>query len=305
MNEPGCPVNSLNVASTFSRIVALVSFVVPSIFRLDSMLGMMMKDVLDILRLTQNSDQGLMDFGKYVDRRIRQLVLMFQNGQLPREPNVLKDLEELQWTLHTISYQISYISNSGGLGPYGRYTDYAEQALINRMRQRLNDSLGVFRLDALIELLANSPNPSTIEIRECPYQDHSEPMNTRSTPAGVSESSVSQIPEPSKPPVQELPRTQGQKRQATRFDLDIPSQHTSTVDRSPSPKGGEILMGFMNVERCRRSLRHNRSPTQTMKLAAALGRLAVLLDKAGRISEALAASQESADLYKSLAERVH
>ncbi|KAJ1305724.1 hypothetical protein OPQ81_010458 [Rhizoctonia solani] len=306
MGKRTYPASSARVASTMvSTLTAFFTFVIPHTVQLNSMLDVLMKDVLEIVGLTQASRHlELVEFGKYVEKITDQLIAALRNGQLAQHPNVLKNLEHLQKTLYTISCQISYINGSGGLGSRIRHVLFPEEDHIPRMRQRLNDALSVFHFGAAIGLLATFPNQ----------------------PAGtihVSGPGQPQPPDPSRPPAHERPRTQGYQAARTAEPFEdgyafSPSLNTQSYTQGAGPPGtfipgagkaspadAEISIAFMNVERLRRSLRHSRSQIQTMELAAALGRLSDLLAKAGRTREALEISQESAGLYKSLAKRVN
>ncbi|KAJ1305725.1 hypothetical protein OPQ81_010459 [Rhizoctonia solani] len=101
------------------------------------------------------------------------------------------------------------------------------------------------------------------------------------------------------PPRSGVHSTQGHVRPARRHSPVV------AVTRDIIVREGEIPAAFMNVEHLRRSLHYSPSPNKMMKLAAALSHLSDLLDKADRAQEALKASQESAELYRTLLEGEH
>ncbi|KDN47248.1 hypothetical protein RSAG8_03727, partial [Rhizoctonia solani AG-8 WAC10335] len=203
---------------------------------------------------------------------------------------------------YSILQRISSIHNAGGLRSR-RQIRFPDEDYISQMRQQLHDALSAFQFGAFLELLSKDSNP-----------------RAGSTVADPPKARQSQTPEPSDPPSPEHSYLQG--RQATQIaelaqdDRSLhpgpkSQSHTQRAKRQPTPAAadrnsssetGEIPVAFMHVERCRRSLRHSHSPGRTMELASALGRLSVLLGEAGRTREALEASQESAELYRSLAE---
>ncbi|KAG8761797.1 hypothetical protein FRC11_013008 [Ceratobasidium sp. 423] len=333
MSRHWLTVNSLDVVSTaVSTIVALVSFVVPPTVHPKSMLDMLMEDVRELVGLTRNSKrQELTEFGEYVDRMVCQLIRALQDDQLMQKPNIVKNLEAFRRTLHMILCQISDFEASRGLRARARRILFTEQVDTDRMRQRLNDSLSAFQFGALLALLANGPDSpigGVVEYKQS-HHDESNPMNVLSVVVDTPESGQYQTPGPSDSSAEEHLHTKSQWRRTSRMieqvqDSDLPyscpdthsySTHSYTrvsrnphscapVARSSGPEDGKIPAAFMNVERYRRSLQHNRSPIQKLKLAAALDHLSPLLDKAGRTREALEASQESTELYKSLAESV-
>ncbi|CAE6502628.1 unnamed protein product [Rhizoctonia solani] len=288
-----------------SALTASISFMAPPMVHLNSMLDLLMKDVREIVGLARTAKhQQLMEFGEYVDRVVNRLVSVLQNDQVTHQTNILKNLEELQRTLHAILCQISYLAVSEGLVARTRHILFPEEDQICQMRQRLDDSLRVFQFGALIELLAQDPNQPT------------------GPAAGVRDPNYAQAPDYSNIP-------SGQHRTHRRRALQAVEQAQDSVLPSPlpdsrpctpgarppgrsaglatgcSPDEGKIPAAFMIVERCRRSLQHCCSPTQKKELAAALDGLAILLDRAGRTGEALAASRESTELNRSLIERVH
>ncbi|CAE6467565.1 unnamed protein product [Rhizoctonia solani] len=287
-----------------STVATLVSLLTPP--SSNSTLDLLIKDVQEIIELTRASKrQELLEFGEYVDRMVRQLGMALQNERLAKQPSVMKNLEELQKTLHQISGQIVSIKASGGLFSRTRYILLPEEDHISRMRQQLNDALSAFQFSALVELLARSPNPPS------------------GGAAAGSEPNLPQTRDPSYPPTRDHPRTtrrqppqpiqlvQDGRSPSPRSDTNPstrgarPPLTSATITRTSGPEDGEILAAVMNVERCRHSLQHNCAPNKKLELAAALDRLTGLLAKAGRTGEALSSSQEAAELYKYIAEGVH
>ncbi|KAG8680637.1 hypothetical protein FRC11_002199 [Ceratobasidium sp. 423] len=213
-------------------------------------------------------------------------------------------------TLHTILGEISHIKAPEGWVARTRHMLFPEEEHIRRMRQRLDDSLRVFQVGALVELLAQDPNLTTrAAVADPPEPNHPQALGPLNAPTEErlcthrrqARQAVEQVQDSILPP--SLPGTRPHTREAR-----SPRRYAAVVKcSSSSPEDGKIPAAFMKVERCRRSVQHRCSPTQKKELAAALGRLATLLDKSGRTDEALAASQESAELFKSqaLTERVH
>ncbi|KAG8739544.1 hypothetical protein FRC11_000656, partial [Ceratobasidium sp. 423] len=178
--------------------------------------------------------------------------------------------------------------------------------------QRLDDAWNVFQLAAFVKLLED-PNPPTggTAMVDAPEPDqpqtptpcnppnalvHSRPYTERSQTSQTG-GPLLNVP---LPPLRSKHRDVQPNIQRAR-----PRHAPVAVAPSSGPRGGEIIVAFSNVERRRRSLRHNCSPIKMMELATALGRLSALLVKAGRIREALDASQESAELYRTLAHGEH
>ncbi|KEP46816.1 putative transmembrane protein [Rhizoctonia solani 123E] len=280
MGKRSAPIHSAGVFSAiFSTITTLLSFLIPPIVNPKLTLSTLRADVRQIVGLTRKSQhQELIEFGEYVDRLVQQLVLALENDQVAGQANVVKNLEELQKTLLSILQRISRIHGAGG-----------------QMRQQLHDALSAFQFVAVLGLLAKDANP-----------------RTGGTVADPPEQYQSQTPEPSRPQPRQS-RQPAKPNQDDRFLHPHPTTQPYTPRTKPqpiaptatpsSPETGEISIAFMNVERCRRSLRHSHSPNRIMELASALGQLSVLLEQAGRTCEALEASQESAERYRSLAEQ--
>ncbi|KAG8682118.1 hypothetical protein FRC11_000229 [Ceratobasidium sp. 423] len=284
-----------------SSVATLVSYVVPP--SSNSTLDMLMIDVVEIMELSQASKrQELLEFGEYVDRMVRQLGLALQNERLARRPNVMNNLGELRRTLHQISEQIATIKSSGGLISRTRHILLPEEDHVSRMRQRLNDALSAFQFGALVELLAKNPNPPPGGTAAGP-EPNPPRIHNRSNP------SASDLPHTHR---RQSPRptrlAQEGRSSSPRPDTNSsirgtrPPLTSATISRSSGPEDGEILVATMNVERCRHSVQQTCSRNKKLELATALDHLTGLLAKAGQTGEALASSQEAAELYKYLAE---
>ncbi|CAE6478749.1 unnamed protein product [Rhizoctonia solani] len=296
MGKRSAPIHSAGVFSAiFSTITTLLSFLIPPIVNPKLTLSTLRADVRQIVGLTRQSQhQELIEFGEYVDRLVQQLVLALENDQVAGQADVVKNLEELQKTLLSILQRISRIHGAGGLASR-RHIRFPADDYIRQMRQQLHDALSAFQFVAVLGLLAKDANPRTGD-----------------TVADPPKPCLPQAAEPSRP----QPRQSCQPVKPTQDDRFL-HPHPTTQPYTPrtkpqpitptatpsSPETGEISIVFMNVERCRRSLRHSHSPNRIMELASALGQLSVLLEQAGRTCEALEASQESAERYRSLAEQ--
>ncbi|CAE6431487.1 unnamed protein product [Rhizoctonia solani] len=308
MGNPSSPVCSPRVGSTvFSAVTVFVPFVAPQMVALSSVLVMLIDGVQEIMGITEKSKlREFVDFGRCVQKMASRVVSALQNNRFAQQADVRKSLEEFHQTIHSISRQLSYI-NPGGLTYRIRCLLLLEDDHISRMRQQLDDAWTVFQIAAFVKLLEdpNSPTGGTVVDVSGPGQTHT-PIPHRSSNA----------------PSQDLPYTQrNQGSRARGLLLNVcpsfsgfedheaqpnmqraePRYTHVAVARSSDPEDGEITVVFLNVERRRRSLQHDRSPIKTMQLAAALDCLSALLAKAGRIREALEASQESAELYRTLA----
>ncbi|CAE6469312.1 hypothetical protein ACGC1H_000046 [Rhizoctonia solani] len=305
MGKRSAPIYSAGVFSTiFSTITTLLSFLIPPIVNPKSTLSTLRTDVRQIVGLTRKSQhRELIEFGEYVDRLVQQLVLIMENDQVARQANVVKNLEELQKTLLSILQRISRIHGAGGLTSR-RHIRFPEEDYISQMRQELHNALSVFQFVAVLELLAKDANPhtgGTVADPPKPYQ----PQTTNPSDPSPEPSRLQpcQCPQPAKPIQDDRfphphPTTQP-------YIPRVNPQATPPTTTRGTPETGEISNAFVNVERCRRSLRHSHSPIRVMELASALGQLSVLLERGGRTREALEASQGSAELYRSLAEQLH
>ncbi|CUA74097.1 hypothetical protein RSOLAG22IIIB_10985 [Rhizoctonia solani] len=189
----------------------------------------------------------------------------------------------------------------------------AKAISITRMRQQINDALDLFHLAASMDLLAmNTSNPPSNSLivttpnpgrpRVChmyPFDSSRVPVCDRPPQEIVS----SRVVEPSR---NVPPSTQPER------PLALPDSQRASSRRAPiatlpapNPTPSEIAAACMNVDSQRCSFCHNPSPFQTLRLATALERQSMLMKNAGRTREALEASQESVELYKTLAERKH
>ncbi|CAE6512197.1 unnamed protein product [Rhizoctonia solani] len=317
MGKPSLSVGSSpsvrpRVTSTvLSAVTAFLPFVGLPVASLSSVLDGLVEGVQRVVGITRESKrQELVDFGDYVNNVVNQLVSAFRNDQLAQQHNVRMNLEQLQKVLDAISRQISRNNSEGWFSRIRRLL-FPDGNYIPRMRQQLDDALRVFEFAALIELLSRAPN-----------------LSAGVAATHASEPSQPRTPNPSdssNPPAHSLPHTQGsrvaQAAEQAHDTLQLSPQfehesqpHTRrarlhrtpvVAARSSDLEAGEIIVAFLNVESCRHSLQHLRSPVKKMRLATALGRLSVLLAKAGRAPEALEASQESAALYRTIADREH
>ncbi|CUA77808.1 hypothetical protein RSOLAG22IIIB_12845 [Rhizoctonia solani] len=274
----------------FSTITTLLSFIMPPTANPNPTVGK--------LRTDKSQHRELIEFGEYVDRLVQQLVLALGNDQVARQANVVENLEALQKILLSILQRISNINDAGGLTSR-RHILFPEEDYISQMRQQLDDALSAFQFGAVLRLLSEGQNPrvgSTATNQPKPRQ--SETPKPCHSPSPEHSRQVAQPAKPIQdnhsihPHLDAQPSTQRAKPQPTPL----------TAHRSSS-ETGEISLAFMDVERCRNLLRHSHSPSRTVKLANALWQLSILLGEAGRTLEALEASQEAAELYRSIAEK--
>ncbi|KAH7322309.1 hypothetical protein B0J17DRAFT_772730 [Rhizoctonia solani] len=289
-------------AAMFSTMTGLFFFLAPSPTHTDSDLGSLKTDVQQIVSSARRSQhRELMEFGEYVEKLISQLLSALENDQLARQAHIAKALQELHKTLHAISQRVLRIGKSGEWMSLTRHIRFPEEDPVRRMRRQLDDALKEFKFGALVDLLSNGSNP--------PAAAHATEASKPNLPAWTQT--------PSFPPFHDRSSAQGRSVSHTMHPVRHDASLSPYLDDHPGmqgakpitsiggsgPDSGEITIAFMNVERCRQSLRHTRSPTQVMKLAAALHHLSASLAKAGRTREALEASQESAGHYRSLAEK--
>lgn len=262
-------------------------------------LGALKAEVQQILSLARRSQhRELMEFGQYVERLISQLFSALEGHQLAGNTQIVKDLEELHKTLYSISQRISNMGKPGDLMSFTRRIRFPDEDPVSQMRRQLNDALEVFKLGAFFSLLSNNSKPPTTShttgtLGPDPPYTYKPSLPLSHNQPGAQECSV--------------PHTTHSVQHDRPFDSHCHNQPCKKeAKRIVKPSGlcaddGEIVTASMNVERCRRLLQQNHSPTQVMKLAAALSCLVASLAKAGRTLEALDASQESAELYKTLA----
>ncbi|CAE7160677.1 unnamed protein product [Rhizoctonia solani] len=317
MAKPSSPIYSPGEASTkLERLTAFpcgaIAGVAPPVVPLCSLLELLMKGVGEIAGATRRSkSQELADFGKYVNNMVNQLVSVLPNSPVAQQSHVRLTLDELYRTLCSISNQITSIINSSGLlcGRYLRRLITSEEDPILRMRRQLEDALQVFWFAASLELLLKVPAP----FNNKPISDALKPIQSR-----ILESFHS-----SNTPVRDHTLQADRSSQAVESLQDSPTirlndprlrlriqrdnlPHTPAVEKlTPAPEAGEIIAAFMNVESKRRLYQSNRASVRMAELAAAIGYLSNLLERAGRTREAYEASQESAELYRTLAEKEH
>ncbi|CAE6497047.1 unnamed protein product [Rhizoctonia solani] len=310
MGNPSSPIYGPGEASTvLSTVAAAVSYAAPPIVPLSSVLGNLVERTREVLAATQKSkSQELMDFGKHANNMVNILVSAVQNNQLAQHSNIRATLNELHKTLCTISSQIVE-ANSGGMLSDLRRVALAEEVSITRMRQQLDDALDLFHFAASINLAMKVPNPPptglVITTPTCrprvrhPFDSPRVPVCDRPPQETVSY----RVVEPSR----NVPHSTQPERSLALLDIQRASSRHTPITTLPAliPTPSEIVAAGMNVDSQRRSFRHNPSPAQTLRLATALERQSTLMKNAGRTREALEASQESVELYKTLAERKH
>ncbi|CAE6459710.1 unnamed protein product [Rhizoctonia solani] len=283
-------------------VTALLSFVALPAIPLSSTLDTLIELVGEIVEISHASRrQVLMDFGQHASRVVNQLVLSLRNEQISRQPTVRKNLEELQRTLDKILRNLCYINRSGSLlSRLGRaFFPEEDQMQVVRMRQQLDDALNLFHFAAACELLSRTQNKP---------HDHvacDEPMPTprhhTQSFSNINTLNLSQC--------QEHANIHPESAQAHRQEPHRPIQRTrpralAFVAAGPPNLGHDKLVdAYQEVNSLRRLFHRSREPLPAMELAVALGRYSDLLVESGRTTEALAASQESARMFKSLAER--
>ncbi|KEP48207.1 hypothetical protein V565_130930 [Rhizoctonia solani 123E] len=303
MGKPSVHVSSPSVASTMrSAVTTLLSFVALPVIPLSSTLDTLIELVGEIVEISGTSRrQVLMDFGQHVSRVVNQLVSALRNEQISRQPNVRKNLEELQRTLDKILRNLCYINGSGSLlSRLGRALfPQEDQMQVARMRQQLDDALNLFHFAAACELLSRTQDKPHIQAA------YDEPMPT---PRHHTQSS-SNITTHDLSQCQEHPNIRPESAQAHWQDPRQPIQRArpralAFIAAGPPNLGrDEVADAYTEVNSLRRSFYRSRRPLPAMELAVALSRYSDLLVKSGRTAEALAASQESARMFKSLAER--
>ncbi|CUA73476.1 hypothetical protein RSOLAG22IIIB_05326 [Rhizoctonia solani] len=311
MGNPSSPIYGPGEPSTvLSNVTAVASCAAPPIVPLSSVLDKLVERTREVLAATQRSkSQELMDFGKHANNMVKILVSAVQNNQVAQHSNIRATLDELHKTLCIISSQIVEV-NSGGMLSDLRRVVLAEEISVTRMRQQLDDALDLFHFAASINLVMQvpnpprtslvitTPNPGRPRVRH-PFDSSRVPVCDR--PSQETESS--RVVEPSR---NAPPSTQPESPLALPDNQRAISRHTPiTTLPAPNPTPSEIAAACMNVDSQRHLFRHNRSPERTLRLATALERQATLMKNAGRTREALEASQESVELYKTLAERKH
>ncbi|CAE7074752.1 unnamed protein product [Rhizoctonia solani] len=310
MAKPSSPIYGPGEASTkLERLTAFpcgaISGVAPPIVPLGILLELLTKGVKEILGATRRSkNQELADFGKYVNNMINQLVSVLPNSPVAQQDHVRVTLDELYSTLCSISGQIAQINASGLLSNVRRLI-MSEEDPIPRMRQQLEDALRVFWFAASLDLLLKIPIPFT----NSPGVNALEPNEPKIPESfDFSHPPVCDCPPQAEQPSRAVEALQG----ALTIRLNAPRPRSHIQRTGPQdtpafakPEAGELTVAFMNVESKRRLYQSNRASVRMAELAAAIGRLSDLLERAGRTREAYEASQESAELYRTLAEKEH
>ncbi|CAE6519874.1 unnamed protein product [Rhizoctonia solani] len=303
MGKPNAPIYSPSVASTMrSAVTALLSFVALPAIPLSSTLDTLIELVGEIVEISRTSRrQILMDFGEHVNRIVNQLVSGLRNEQLSQHSNVRKNLEELQRTLDKILRNLYYISSSESfLFRLGRAL-FPEQDVMQvvRMRQQLDDALSLFQFAAACELLARTQNiphdQAAVDRSMSTQRQHTQSPSNTIINDHPQRQEHTNIRHESAQALQQDPRTQNQRTR--------PRRSAFVRAGPPNPECDTVTDAYTEVDSLRRLFYRSRRPLLAMQLAVALGRYSDLLVKSGHTADALAASQESAKLFKSLAER--
>ncbi|CAE6379023.1 unnamed protein product [Rhizoctonia solani] len=307
----GHPRMSSMIFSAATAAVTLVSFAVPPTMSVVSALDMLIEGMKEIAGITQKSNRrDLVEFGEYVAKVVNKVVSALGNDQLAQQTGVRESLENLQTVLASILIQISR-NNSGGLWSRIWRLVFAEEIRVDRMRKQFNDALDLFQFDAALKLVLRVPNLSPSDIAVSPGSEAKRSQTFESFLTSNASArnhhheqrrQAIQVAEP----LPYAPRIFPQlARQSQTYTARARPRIAPIATGFSSPQINDIAAAFMDVESCRRSIRHARSPMKNMQLANALGHLSVLLSKTGRTREALEASQECAELYKTLAEGGH
>ncbi|CEL54097.1 hypothetical protein RSOLAG1IB_06807 [Rhizoctonia solani AG-1 IB] len=300
------------VLSAATAVATVVSYVAPPTVTVVSVLDMLIKGAREIVGVTQESNrQELKELGEYIAKVVDQLVSASRDGQLAQQANIRECLENLHRVLGSISSQISRVE-SGGLWSRLLRLLFAKEIPVGRMRQQLKDALDLFEFGASLKLLSNTldlPSTSSAMVAGAPETNHLQAFcsstalhpTCRNSP-NIQRSQTIQAAEPHQNVSILSPQHVHQSQAHTTRARPRTTPITTGV---PIPQINDIVVAFMNVDSCRRSIRHSRSQSKNMQLANALGHLSTLLSKANRTREALEASQECAEIYKIIAERGH
>ncbi|CUA74850.1 hypothetical protein RSOLAG22IIIB_05747 [Rhizoctonia solani] len=303
MGKPNASVYSPSVASTMrSAVTALLSFVALPAIPLSSTLDALVELVQDIMNVSNTSRrQVLLDFGKHVSGVVNELVSGLRNERLSQQPNVMRNLEELQRTLDKILRNLYSMNSCGSiLSRLGRALFPEEdQMQVARMRRQLDDAMRLFQFAATCELLARTQN--TLHDQSVNGHMSTQQQDTQSPFNGIAHdlfqcqehadhSESTQILRENPPPRNQRP-------------IGRPRRSAFVAAGPPNLEHDEVAEAYAEVKSLRRLFSRSRRPLPAMQLAMALGRYSDLLLKSDRTAEALEASQESAKLFKSLAER--
>ncbi|CAE6468648.1 unnamed protein product [Rhizoctonia solani] len=314
--------------TVLSAITAFLPFLSPPTASFAAILDQIVNGAQEIMNITQvrssaptnaaavhlvvkkSKRRELVDFGNYVGKMISQLVTALQNDRLVRQPEVRENLEELQKIMCTILDHMSRTSSGGWLSLIRRLL-FPEEPNIVLMRQRLDDRLRVFQLGTFIELLSRGANPLSSGTANAPELNRTQPPEPPHSPHLSAHSHPlsrgMQVTREIEQPRNILRLSPGSEPHGLLLDAQRARfRHIPvTVASIPSLEPEELIAASLNVDSLRRSLRHHRSLIKKMELATALDSLSVLLARTGRTREALETSQESAELYRSVAEMDH
>ncbi|KAJ1305739.1 hypothetical protein OPQ81_010471 [Rhizoctonia solani] len=263
-----------------SAVVALLSFVALPTIPLSSTLDVLIELARDIVGVAHTSSrQDLMDFGEHIARVVDQLVSALRNEQLSQQTRVRENLEELQRTLENILRDMFYINGSENLIACLRRVLFLQEDHmgIARMRQQLDNALSLFHFATACELLTRPQN-----LPQSPHHAFSSSTMTSHDRHNGRQHAVLHTSE------------------STQAGLSSPCRNQ--VGRH-DPLPNELKAVSLEVKDLRRSSHRSRRPLLAMELALALGRYSDLLAESGHTTEALSASQESASLFKALAEK--
>ncbi|CAE6518996.1 unnamed protein product [Rhizoctonia solani] len=313
MGRPEPFVYTPRVASTMrSAVTTLFTFVAPPAIPLGSVLDRLIGSVLEIVDVSHKSRrEELRDFGGYVGRVVNQLVSALRNEQLSRQVNVRENLEELQKTLDKILCNMRYINSSNSFMARLRRALFPEedQMQVFRMRQQLEDALRVFHFAAACELLVRPQNLSRDQLADAPMptqQDTrnspSEPVYDRSECQEHADLHTSELAQAGlsllSPGLNQVHCQDSLQRPRTRA-----RRGAFIATAPPKLESDELTKVYLEVNELRQSFYRSRRPLPAMQLAVALGSYSGLLAGSGLAAEALTASQESAKLFKAVAEK--
>ncbi|GAB1524048.1 hypothetical protein RhiTH_007200 [Rhizoctonia solani] len=291
-----------------SAVTSLLCFVALPVIPLSSTLDTLIEIVKDIVYLSRISmRQDLIVFGEHTERIVNQLASALKNKQLSQDTNTRKSLEELRKTLEDILHRMFRLNSSHGamfrlrraLFPEEDYTQVAH------MRQQLDDALALFNLAANCELLARVPpfpNPvgDTCRPSEKPASRPSEPLVSHSMDCG--EKSAPSTVKPTLAGDLNIKQLDPHVPQCDYSPGNRPARRRSDFVASET-ESDELLAAGAEVNRLLHLFQRSRRPLLAMDLAIALSHYSELLVKSGCTADALAASQESARLFRSLAEK--
>ncbi|CAE6455978.1 unnamed protein product [Rhizoctonia solani] len=288
-----------------SAVTTLLSFVALPAVPLRPALDTLIELVDEIVGLSRKSGRHeFIDFGEYVNKFVNQLVHALGNEQITKDINIMNNLEELRRTLERILCTMHRNDSLNGVMFRLRRALFPEedQIQVARMRQQLDDARELFKFAADCELLARTQrlNP-TVDSSKKAKQPAFRPSDAQAPDPFVSqERPVPNAPEPSRT---RCSAPSKHKSQASRRKPFLEVKTSSHVSKLSDSDNAELIAVDMEVIHLRRLFQRSRRPIPAMDLAIALSRYSELLVNSGHINEALSASQESADLFKSLAEK--